>query len=56
MTPREILREQAEVLRKVAESSDVPAIRQELRRLAGVCEEMIQREETERQRMERVAS
>ena len=39
MTRREILRERAETLWREAESSDLPAVRQELRHLAAVCED-----------------
>lgn len=41
MTRREILREQADVLWRLAESSEIEAVRQELRRLASVCEDAI---------------
>lgn len=41
MTQREILREQADILWRVAERSDVPAVRAEVRRLAALCERLL---------------
>lgn len=41
MTRSEILREQADVLWTLAESSGASSIRQDLRHLAALCEEMI---------------
>ena len=41
MTRREILREQADVLWRVAEVSNVPAVRAETRRLAALCERQL---------------
>ena len=41
MTRSELLREQAEVLWRVAESSALPEVRREARHLAAVCEDKL---------------
>lgn len=41
MTRREILREQADILWRVAERSDMPTVRAETRRLAALCERQL---------------
>lgn len=53
MTRLECLQSQAEILRRLAESFDVPGLRQDVLAVAARCEEMasdIRREEAERQR------
>ena len=57
MTQREILREQADILWRVAERSDVPAVRAEVRRLAALCERLLEdRADQDSQPTERIAS
>ena len=58
MTERENLREQADILWRVAERSEVPAVRTEVRRLAALCERLLGdlRIDQDGQPAERVAS
>ncbi len=41
MTRRELLRERADILWRLAESSEVQAVRREMQHLAAVCEDQI---------------